>query len=110
MRKKIFLLFSLFLSASVWADERVIDVRGGTTPETGNTEVSIHSDSIVVKPAVGVSAITVTVTDVTGEVLSEQVLPAQSNATVNVTTPPPSEGYTLELRDDTGLIYCESEL
>ncbi len=55
------------------------------------------------------SAITVTVTDVTGEVLSEQVLPAQSNATVNVTTPPPSEGYTLELRDDTGLIYSEEQ-
>ena len=109
MRKKVFLLFSLFLSVSAWSDNRVIDIKGGTIPEVENTEVSINSDSIIVKPAVDVTAITVTVTDVEGAVINEQVLPAQCDLTVEVSTPSPSEGYTLELRDDTGLIYRESE-
>lgn len=109
MRKKIVLLFSLFFSASLWAGDRIISVKGGTIPEVENTEVSINSDSIVVKPATDITVITVAVTDVNGEVLSEQVLPAQSDATVHVNTPSSSDGYTLELRDDNGLIYSESE-
>ena len=109
MKRICFILLCVISIVSVYADNHTVVVRGNGPTLSGNTEVSVTQDSIVVKPAVGVSAITVTVTDVTGEVLSEQVLPAQSNATVNVTTPPPSEGYTLELRDDTGLIYLEEQ-
>lgn len=109
MRKRFYLLFCLLLSVSTWADNRVIDIKGETIPKTGNTEVSINSDGIVVSPAIGVTVIKVLVADVMGKVLSEQVLPAQSNVTVSISTPPVKEGYTLELYDDNGLIYSESD-
>jgi hypothetical protein len=103
----IFLSATLLMGTFAWSGNHTIVVRDTNNLEVGNSVVQIQSDSIIVKPAADVTVITVTVTDVTGEVLSEQVLPAQSDATVNVTTPSSSEGYTLELRDDTGLIYSE---
>ena len=107
MKRKLLIVFVLLSILAVQARDYSIVIKSSGTTVKGNTEVSLGPDSIVVKPATDVTVITVTVTDVTGEVLSEQVLPAQSDATVNVTTPSSSEGYTLELRDDTGLIYSE---
>lgn len=109
MKRKLLIVSVLLSILVVQARDYSIVIKSSGTTVKGNTEVSLAPDSIVVKPATNIAAITVTVTDVTGEVLSEQVLPAQSNATVNVTTPPSSEGYTLELRDDTGLIYLEEQ-
>ncbi|MBO5629267.1 MAG: hypothetical protein J5965_09375 [Aeriscardovia sp.] len=107
MKRKLLIVFVLLSILAVQAREYSIVIKSSGTTVKGNTEVSLGPDSIVVKPATDITVITVAVTDVNGEVLSEQVLPAQSDATVHVNTPSSSDGYTLELRDDNGLIYSE---
>ena len=108
MKKTCFVLLGILSSISVLANNQPVVVRGNGPTLKGNTEVYLESDSIIVKPTVDVTSIIITVTDALGEVLSEQVLPAQSDTTVNVATPSPFEGYKLELRDDNGIVYSES--
>ena len=108
--KKNFILLSatLLMGTFAWSGNHTIVVRGTNNLEVGNSVVHVQSDSIIVKPAVEVTTISVKVTDATGEVLTEQFLPAQSNVTVNVATPSSADGYILELHDDNGLIYQEA--
>jgi len=64
---------------------------------------------LVVIPTIDVTNITVTVTDVDGEVVSEQVLPANMNINITVQTPSLPGGCLFEISDNKGVVYTEFE-
>lgn len=110
--KKIFsvclLVSSILLSQ---AGERTIVIRQNPLLNAGKTKVTTHeggdSDSLVVEPGANATAICVHVKDAVGQVLSQHVLPAQTETTIVVETPTPTEGGSIEISDDEGVVYEE---
>ena len=110
-KRNLLVAFSLLLAQFQFmqADDKVIIVRG-TEPRPGNhSEVHIHgdgvSDTLNVIPSTNVTSIHVTLKDNVGTILDYRSLPAGVDHKVTMETP--SEGYSLEISDNQGLIYAE---
>lgn len=109
MRKKLLivaLLFSLFAQAK----ERTIVIRGKNISSKGWTEVlNENSDTLLVSPAKDCENISISIKNTLGVILYFQCVSANYNDLIRVVAPELPESYILEIRDDKGTVYTESE-
>ena len=111
MKKKILFVAVLFVAMLLQAKNRTIVVRGysGGTIKTATEVTTESSDSIVITPGDGVTTIQVTVTDMEGEVISQNILPADESTTVDIDVPDESDACLIEVEDNTGIVYTGVE-
>lgn len=107
MRTK--LLFAALVAAQfAFAKDYTVVVRGKGVGTKGHTEVFIHeeegSDTISVTPGDGVTTITVTLTDLDGNVIGHEVLFGDGDC-VEFSTPDGADCLFLEVRDNRGYVY-----
>ena len=113
MKKTSIFLVSLFVAQLVWAGNHVIVIKGGTPSTNTATEVAVDQSAdgniITITPAIDVTTITVTVRGESGEVIAEGDVSATAEGVYDVTTPETTEGGTIEVSDDNGVVYSEFE-
>lgn len=113
MKKAFIFLVSFLVAQLTWAGNHVIVIKGESPSTTGTTEVAVdptgNGDIITITPAIDVTTITVTVKDENGEVIAEDDVPATTDGVYEVTTPETTEGGTIEVSDDNGLVHVEVE-
>ncbi|MCR4916004.1 MAG: hypothetical protein K6A96_09645 [Prevotella sp.] len=107
MKKKIVIVAALFAALLVQAREITVVVRGTFTPNTGSTEVTRETDTLTVIPGRGVENIFITLRDSCGHVAEYYCVPAGWEDILNVVSPSLPDAYTLEIRDDKGVVYTE---
>ena len=94
------------------AKNRTVVVRSDAGTTTGKTEVTSHegegSDTLTVTPGTGITTITVTVRDLDGVLISNDVLSASGDY-LELSTPSAPNGCVVTLRDDDGVVYMEYE-
>ena len=94
------------------AKDRTVVVRPTIGTTTGKTEVTSHegenSDTLTVTPGTGITTITVTVRDLDGVLISQDVLSASGDY-LELSTPSAPNGCVVTLRDDDGVVYVEYE-
>lgn len=111
MKKKTIALFAaLALVLCVAAKDRTVVVRPTTGTTTGSTEVTSHegegSDTLTVTPGTGITTITVTVRDLDGVLISNDVLSASGDY-LELPTPYAPNGCVVTLRDDNGVVFVD---
>lgn len=110
MKKKILMIAVLFAALLVQAREITVVVRGIRTSNTGNTEVITREpDTLAVIPGRGVENIYVTLRDSCGHVMEYYCVPATWEDCLSVVSPSLPNSYTLEIRDDRGVIYTKED-
>ena len=110
MRSKLFLIATMLFVLSAQAKERTIYIRGDNVPLKGNTEVeSIGTDTLLVSPAKDCETISISIKNTLGVILYFQCVSATYNDFIRVVAPELPESYILEIRDDKGTVYTESE-
>ena len=110
--KKAFIFLASFLVAQLtWAGNHVIVIHGECKGSVQNTEVKVdptgNGEVLTITPAIDVTTITVTIKDENGEVIAEDDVPATTEGVYEVTTPETSEGSTIEVSDDNGVVYSD---
>ena len=112
MKKTILLFSALAVAAMTEAKDRTIVVKGSGSTIPGKTEVTSHegegSDTLTVIPGTGITTITVTVRDLDGVLISQDVLSASGDY-LELSTPSAPNGCVVTLRDDDGVVYVEYE-
>jgi hypothetical protein len=110
VKRKMLLMTALFVSMLVQSKDHTVVVRGNTGTTTGSTEVTSHegedSDTLTVTPGTGITTITVTVRDLYGSLISNDVLSAAGDY-LEFSTPQAPGGCIVTLRDDNGVVYME---
>ena len=95
------------------AKNHTIVVRTDAMHAKGNTEVKVdptgNGEVLTITPAIDVTTITVTIKDEYGEIVAEDDVPATTEGVYEVTTPETSEGSTIEVSDDNGVVYSDFE-
>ena len=110
MKKKWLMIAVLFTALLVQAREITIVVRGTHTSNTGSTEVITREpDTLSVIPGRGVENIYVTLRDSCGHVVEYYCVPATWEDCLSVVSPSLPNSYTLEIRDDRGVIYTKED-
>ena len=113
MKKTVLFIAAVLTAMLVQAKNHTIVINGHTPKTKGNTEVAVdptgNGDIITITPAIDVTTITVTVKDENGEVVAEGDVPATTEGVYEVTTPETSEGGTIEVSDDNGVVYSDFE-
>lgn len=113
MKKASFIFMSLFMAQLAIAGNHVIVVKGDLPTTQTHTEVKVdptaNGDVITITPSKDVNTITVTVKDEYGEVVAEGDVPANTEGVYVVNTPGTTEGGTIEVSDDNGLVHVEVE-
>ncbi len=111
MKKNIFVIAVLLTAMSVMAKDYKVVVRGTATNVKGKTEVTVDqsngSDSIIVAPGLNVTDIQVTVSSVSGGIISHYLLPATGENELDINTPNQSDGCLIEVKDNTGIVYAD---
>ena len=112
MNKKKLLAALLFVAIVAPAKDHTIVVKGPGNQTKSKTEVTSHegedSDTLTVTPGTGITTITVTVRDLDGTLLQQDVLSASGDY-LNISTPLITNGCVVTLRDDDGVVYTEYE-
>ena len=112
MKKSVILPAILLLGLFAQAKDYHLVVKPKGQGQTVNTEVTSHegedSDTLTVTPGTGITAITVTVRDLGGALISNDVLSAAGDY-LELSTPPAPGGCLITLRDDNGVVYMEYE-
>ena len=113
MKKKTIALFAaLAFVLCMAAKDRTVVVRPTTGTTNGSTEVTSHegedSDTLTVTLGTGITTITVTVRDLDGTLLQQNVLSALGDH-LSISTPSTPNGCVVTLRDDDGVVYCETD-
>lgn len=110
MKKKILIVLSLLLAFIAQAKEITIVIRGIKPSNTGYTEVITREpDTLSVIPGRGVENIYVTLRDSCGHVMEYYCVPATWEDCLSVVSPSLPNSYTLEIRDDRGVIYTKED-
>lgn len=111
MKKKILFTAAVLTAMLVQAKDHTIVVRTDHVTPKGHTEVAVdptgNGDIITITPAIDVTTITVTIKDEYGEIVAEGDVPATTEGVYEVTTPETSEGSTIEVSDDNGVVYSD---
>ena len=113
MKKIILTTAVIMIALLAQAREITIVVTGTNTPNTGNTEVTTKgtcfSDTIEVTPGRNVENIYITLRDGEGHVQEHYCVPAGWEDLLRVIAPTLPNNYSLEIRDDQGVVYREEE-
>ena len=113
MKKKVLFIAAVLMAMFAQAKNHTIVVRTDAMHAKGNTEVKVdptgNGDVLTITPAIDVTTITVTVKDENGEVIAEDDVPATTEGVYEVTTPETTEGGTIEVSDDNGVVYSDFE-
>ena len=113
MKKASFIFMSLFMAQLAIAGNHVIVIHNDTKGSNQKTEVGVdqtaNGDVITITPSKDVNTITVTVKDEYGEVVAEGDVPANTEGVYVVNTPGTTEGGTIEVSDDYGVVHVEME-
>lgn len=108
MKKKFFIMAAILSAQLAQGKDYHVVVKNETTVPKGHTEVYDHeeegSDTICVTPGDGVTTITVTLTDLDGNVIGHEVLFGDGDC-VEFSTPDGADCLFLEVRDNRGYVY-----
>lgn len=109
MKKKFLISLVLLIALFIQAKDHVVVVKQENNMPKGATEVTVEpsgsSDSIIVTPGDGITSIQVTVEDVNGGTVSQNVLPVDNPTPLNVNTP---DNGTIIICDNTGIVYMDN--
>lgn len=112
MDKKFLLTALVFAATMTQAKDYTIVVRGPSNLTKPKTEVTTHegegSDTLTVTPGTDITTITVTLRNLDGTLISNDVLSASGDY-LELSTPPAPNGCVVTLRDDDGVVYVEYE-
>ena len=110
MKRKVLVIAAIMAAMAVSAKDRTVVVRSNTGTTTGSTEVTSHegegSDTLTVTPGTGITTITVTVRDLDGVLISNDVLSASGDY-LELSTPQVPGGCVVTLRDDNGVVFVD---
>lgn len=113
MKKTVLLIAAVLSTMLLQAKNHTIVINGYHPTPKGHTEVAVdptgNGDIITITPAIDVTTITVTIKDEYGEIVAEDDVPATTEGVYEVTTPETSEGSTIEVSDDNGVVYSDFE-
>ncbi len=113
MKKKVLFIAAVLMAMFAQAKNHTIVVRTDAMHAKGNTEVKVdptgNGEVLTITPAIDVTTITVTIKDEYGEIVAEDDVPATTEGVYEVTTPETSEGSTIEVSDDNGVVYSDFE-
>lgn len=113
MKKKVLFIAAVLMAMFAQAKNHTIVVRTDAMHAKGNTEVKVdptgNGEVLTITPAIDVTTITVTIKDEYGEIVAEDDVPATTEGVYEVTTPETSEGSTIEVSDDNGVVYSETD-
>lgn len=106
--KTIFLFAALLSAQFAFAKDYTLVVKGKDVTSKGHTEVYVHeeadSDTISVIPGAGVTTISVTLTDLDGNVVGHEMLFGDGDY-IEFSTPDDMDCLILEVRDNRGYVY-----
>lgn len=110
MKKKIVIVAALLAALFTQAREIKVVLKGISESTTGETEVITREpDTLSVIPGRGVENIYVTLRDSCGQVMEYYCVPATWEDCLSVVSPALPNSYTLEIRDDRGVIYTKND-
>jgi hypothetical protein len=113
MKKEFLLVAVLFTALLLQAKEVTVVLRGIKPNNPGHTEVTTKgtnfSDTLTVVPGKDVENIYITLRDGEGHVQEHYCVPAGWEDLLRVITPSFPDSYSLEIRDDQGVVYTEEE-
>ena len=113
MKKKVFIISALLVSLFAQAKDITVVIRGFKPSNSGDTEVTTKgtcfSDTIEVTPGRNVENIYITLRDGEGHVQEHYCVPAGWEDLLRVIAPTLPNNYSLEIRDDQGVVYREEE-
>lgn len=113
MKKKVLFIAAVLMAMFAQAKNHTIVVRTDAMHAKGNTEVKVdptgNGDVLTITPAIDVTTITVTIKDEYGEIVAEDDVPAKEEGIYELSTPETTEGGTIEVSDDYGVVHVEVE-
>ncbi len=113
MKKKILFVVAVLTATLVQAKNHTIVINGHHPKPQTATEVDVdqtgNDDVLTITPAKDATTITITVKDVYGQIVAEGDVPANTEGVYELSTPETTEGGTIEVSDDTGLVHVEVE-
>ena len=113
MKKSLLMIAAVLTAMLLQAKDHTIVVRTDQPTPKGNTEVKVEyapgGDVITITPSKDVSTITVTVKDEYGQIVAEGDVPANTEGVYELSTPDTTEGNTIEVSDDYGVVHVEVE-
>lgn len=109
MKTKIFIISALYAALAVQfvSAGHTIVIKSGDNFGHGKTEVDATNDTISVIPGVNATFIDVSVKDSLGNTISQNVIPTNLRSVFTFTLPDLTEGSSLEISDDQGVVYTE---